>query len=317
MTEREVVTELARRVRALVRPQLGQGRQQVGIGASGDAAFALDLVAEEAVENFLREQGLSVAYYSEDRGLVGDPAAERLLILDPIDGSRPAKAGFETCCVSVALARNRPRATMAEVTHACVADLKGNALFYAERGGGVLIEGDPLGLAEQPAEPVQPCLSTVRDPYPLAVSVELAGRPVRWVAEVLSEVLDGSSLPGGVFAFASSTYSLTRVVTGQLDAFLDVGHRIYQEIPASRPDFLRAGQGHLIALFPYDLAAAVLIAQEAGAVVTDAYGQPFTDVLLTDVSLANARSCIAAANAELHQRLLEIVNANIARLRGA
>src|SRR4051812_17878961 len=94
-------------------------------GAGGDVTFAIDGEAESYLERFLAERAPEVAFYSEDRGLVlpGDPPGEDrrpadlpardrrrgdlhaedrrpgdlpadrppyVLVVDPIDGTRPA-----------------------------------------------------------------------------------------------------------------------------------------------------------------------------------------------------------------------------------
>ena len=88
-------------------PHLGShaGRAQGAAGAGGDPTFAIDAEAEEELERFLSERAPELAFYSEDRGLV-EPSggAEHVLVVDPIDGTRPAMAGLESCCVSVAAA---------------------------------------------------------------------------------------------------------------------------------------------------------------------------------------------------------------------
>ena len=58
---------------------------------------------------------------------------------------------------------------------------------------------------------------------------------------------------------------------------------------------------------------ALLIAQEAGCVVTDAYGEDFDDVLLLDSSVTNQRSLIAAGNAELHEKLMSFFDTRISQ----
>jgi myo-inositol-1(or 4)-monophosphatase len=306
MTQLEVVTQLARRIRALVRPHLGRRREQVGFTHSGDASFSIDQIAEESLVEFIAGHGLDLAYHSEDRGTVGRPGAEGLLIVDPIDGSRPANAGLESCCVSVALAQNRPGATMGDVTHACVHEIKQDVRFTATRGGGVeiLLEGEPF--------PVQ--LSETTDPQRMAWSLEFPGRPAALVVAAVGDLIDDSSVLGGVFAFASSTFSITRLLTGQLEAYVDVGNRVLRDYPATEPAFRRAALGNIMGLFPYDLAAVALIAQEAGAVITDGYGRPLDSVLLTDDSVTNQQSCLAAANAALHERLRERIERGIERL---
>lgn len=301
-----LVVRLALHLRDAVRPHLGGGQKRTGVGESGDVSFPLDQVAEEALEAFLERWPQPVAFFSEDRGWQGEREAEYLLVVDPVDGSRPARLDLETCTVSVALAPHRPGACLGDVLCACVAELKGPRWFYAQRGEGVEIwrEGkrEPLRLRSE--------THLADTPW----SLEITGRPFRLVAEAVGALVDASSLAGGVFCFASSSYSLTRLLTGQLGAFVDVSDRIRREFPQWESHFLQAGLGHIIALFPYDIAAALLLAEEAGAVVTDAYGRSLASVPLADTSLANQLSCVAAANASLHQTLLEGIEAGLARL---
>ena len=44
------------------------------------------------------------------------------------------------------------------------------------------------------------------------------------------------------------------------------------DVPGMRAEFERVGGGAVLNNSPYDLAAAALVLEEAGAVVTDAYG---------------------------------------------
>src|SRR5205807_334722 len=107
-------------LRRHVFPYLGShaGRAHVRAGAGGDVTFAIDRKAEQYLESFLAERAPGIAFYSEDRGLV-EPSESRslgkphdlladrapvVLVVDPIDGTRPALAGLESACVSVAAA---------------------------------------------------------------------------------------------------------------------------------------------------------------------------------------------------------------------
>ena len=85
--------------------------------------------------------------------------------------------------------------------------------------------------------------------------------------------------------------------------------------PPSRARFLELGFGKPIGLFAYDIAAAALIAQEAGAVVTDAYGHSLDTTRLLDTSEPNLQSILGASNPELHEKLLAALNRGSARLR--
>ena len=71
-------------------------------------------------------------------------------MVDPIDGTRPALAGLESCCVSVAAAPLDGEPTMGDVTAACVVEIPSGQVFLAERGAG-LVEGPPVRLSAQRA----------------------------------------------------------------------------------------------------------------------------------------------------------------------
>src|SRR4051812_5330984 len=137
-------------LRERVLPHLGShaGRAHEAEAAGGDVTFAIDAEAERELEAFLAERAPDVAFYSEDRGLV-EPGgtASTVLVVDPIDGTRPALAGLESCCVSVAAAPLREGVTMGEVTVACVVEIKSGAVFLASRGEG-LVESPPVMLSK-------------------------------------------------------------------------------------------------------------------------------------------------------------------------
>ncbi|HET9720281.1 MAG TPA: inositol monophosphatase family protein, partial [Solirubrobacteraceae bacterium] len=212
----ELVFDLARGVREVVLPYLGShaGRAETGGGAGGDVTFAVDEVAERFVERFVSERASGFSFYSEDRGLMGERTDSHVLVVDPIDGTRPAMAGLESACVAVALAPlgdGEPR--MADVEVGCVLEIKTGDWFLAVRGSGLR------------------CSRRVQ----LSRNTELArmfwgygfrGRPARETVEVLSALIDSSSVGGGTFELGSQAFVMTRVCTGQLDAVVEVGSRM-------------------------------------------------------------------------------------------
>ena len=304
---RALVRDLSVALRERVLPSLGAhaGRAHgQAPGAGGDITFAIDAAAEEMLEEFLAERAPGVAFLSEDRGLV-EPAgaAENVLVVDPIDGTRPALPGLESCCVSVAAAPLRENVTMAEVTHACIVEIPSGAVFLAERGAGVL-EAPPLTLS--PNERIERMFWTYG----------FRGRPARALTEVLAELIDGSSVGGGTFDLGSATFDMTRVATGQLDAYVEPGPRMIADVPGMREEFERVGGGAILNNSPYDLAAAVLILEEAGAVVTDAYGSSLGTKPLLGSGAEFQMSVVACANATLHERILTELDSGIRRLSG-
>ncbi len=300
---RELCVELAQALREKVLPELGShsGRDHAGAGEGGDVTFAIDEQAESFMEEFLAARAPGVAFYSEDRGMVkpsGDPRL--VLIVDPIDGTRPAMAGFEAACVSVAAARLDGDPAMGDVEAGVVVEIKSGQAFVAERGMGL----------EPGAR-----LSANADLSRLFWTYGLRGRPVRAVAEVLAELIDGSSVGGGTFDLGSATFDMTRVVTGQLDAYVEPGPLMVSEVPGMREEFERVGGGAVLNNSPYDLAAAALCLSEGGAIVTDAAGDPLDDRPLLGSGAEFQMSCIASANASLHAQLVAAVEAGIERLR--
>ena len=101
---RELALDLAARVRDAVAPSLGDpgARTGVGVAPGGDVTMAIDEIAEDVTEQCCAEAG-DIAFYSEDRGYVEIGTPRAILVVDPIDGTRPAAAGLESCCVSVAV----------------------------------------------------------------------------------------------------------------------------------------------------------------------------------------------------------------------
>ena len=143
------------------------------------------------------------------------------------------------------------------------------------------------------------------------------GRPAVPLASVLGYLIDASSVGGGVFDLGSATFDMTRILTGQLDGYVDVGSRMIEEVPALQAEFEELGGGAVLNNSPYDLAAAVLCLEEAGATVTDAFGDSLDRRPLLGSGREYQMSCVAAANAELHARMIEQLERGFLRLRSA
>ncbi len=310
MTPQETTLALTRHIRDAVRPHLGawHGREITGTAASGDATFGIDEIAEEAIVTFIEREKLSIAYYSEDKGLIEfGSSPEAVLIIDPIDGTRPAVAGFEACVVSVAWADYAPDATLGDVRIGCIGEIKHDDLFWAARGQGAHWIG-PDG-TEKAAR-----LLPITEIRQAPLTFEVVARPFEWIGVALGDIVNAASVKGGCFLLNSTAFSLTRLMTGQLAATIDIGNRILRDFPQSRPRFLDLGLGKPLGLFAYDIAAAALIAQEAGAIVTDAYGHSLDKTLLLDTSEPNLQSILSASSAALHEALLAAINSGMERL---
>jgi len=304
---RALVADLAEALRELVLPLLGAhvGRAHAGAGHGGDVTFEIDVRAEALLDEFVASRAPSLAFYSEDRGLVA-PArgeADAVLVVDPIDGTRPAMAGFEAACVSVALAPLGDGApTMGDVALGCVTEIKSGARFLAQRGAGLQ---SSVAIAPSANERIDRLFWTYG----------FRGRPAHELVTVLGDLIDASSVGGATFELGSACFDMTRVLTGQLDAYVEPGPRMIEEIPGVRTAFERVGGGQVLNNSPYDLAAATLCLQEGGAVVTDAAGRALGDRPLLGSGAEFQMSVLASANATLHARLLDVIGSGIERLR--
>lgn len=288
--------ELANEVRKAVLPELNNNKREIiRREYCGDPHFKIDEIAEKTVERVLKTWILPIAYFSEDRGLVHlHENPEHILIIDPIDGTRPAMANFENCCFSIAVAPYSENPLFKQITNALILELKTGEYFYADINEPG-ISSSILKL---------PLLNKKANLDNMFWSIELTAHPVKQISRVCEDLINNSVTLGAVFVFTSSSYSLTRIITGQLDSHVDVGHRILQDNPELTEEFLKVGRGKIVTLFPYDIAAAAFILAKAGGIVTDAYGRPLSNMpLITDKSMNQQCSLIAASNPHLHEKI--------------
>src|SRR3989441_620984 len=118
--------------------------------------------------------------------------------------------------------------TMGDVGIGCVVEIPSGQVFLAQRGRGFL-EGPPARLSQNDR------LDR------MFWAFGFRGRPARALAEVLAELIDASSVGGGTFDLGSAAFATTRVITGQLDAYVEPGPLLVEEGPGMRSEFERGG----------------------------------------------------------------------------
>lgn len=301
---------LCGRLREVVLPSLGShaAREHAGTAVGGDVTFGIDELAEQMLIEHMRAELPDWAFYSEDGGLQGAPDPELILIVDPIDGTRPAAAGFEMACVSIAAVPPLPVPTMGDVLTGVVQEIKSGDLFVAEKGAGF-----SMTRASGAEIPFLPTART--DLESMFWTLGFRGRPAVILASVLEELIDVSSVGGCVFDIGSATYSVTRVLTGQLDAYVDIGPAIIAAHSWVEAEFRRVGRGNVLCNSPYVAAAVHLLCREAGVPISDAAGRPLEDKPVLGSDSSYQLACIAAGNAELLARLVEAVQRGIRGLK--
>jgi myo-inositol-1(or 4)-monophosphatase len=306
----EELVNLTARLREAVLPSLGlhAARAHSGAAVGGDVTFDIDARAEQVLAEYMAEQRPRWACYSEDRGLQGAADPELILIVDPIDGTRPAAAGLEGACVSVAAVPPSDEPTMGDVVAAVIQEIKSGDMFVAEKGAGLRMQrASGMHIPFRPTPQVE--LDT------LFWTIGFRGRPAVVLATVLEELIDGSSVGGGLFDIGSATFCITRLFTGQLDAYVDIGPAIITAHPDTEAEFRRVGRGAVLNNSPYDLAAAHLMCTEAGLPISDAVGRPLAGKRLLGSGHGYQMDSIVSGNAELQRRLVEAVQRGIASYR--
>jgi len=127
----QVLGEAAHAVRAAL-----DGLDEWGPAGTRPGQYRLDLAADAAALPILHAAGLGVL--SEESGRTGDPAAEFMAVIDPVDGSTNAHRGVPFYATSICvLDAEGPLAGMVvnQATGSC---------FEAVRGGGARRDGEAI-----------------------------------------------------------------------------------------------------------------------------------------------------------------------------
>jgi myo-inositol-1(or 4)-monophosphatase len=303
--------EIGKRMAKELSKQSFSARQNItGISKSGDPQFDVDKAAEDIIYSELKNisSEYDLAYFSEGKGLVSfSNEPEYVFVVDPIDGSRPFAAGMENCNLSVAVARTKGKQlneiSFEDIEAGFLFELKNDSYIYAEAGQGIssFQSGNKIGS--------KPTDNNELDR--LFWSFEYNGTPSKVVQLLIGDLIDRSANKGGVFLFNSASYSISRVVLGQLHAYVDIGNLVLRKFPSLEQKFKNVGSGSVLHLFPYDIAAAYLIAKEAGIPIGDGEGKPLDGIKLLDTSIENQTSCICAANKELFSRIVDLIKTNL------
>ncbi len=309
MDEKNII-ELSNKIRETVLPYFGkpEAKKISGKSIGGDSTFLVDDISEHFLSNYLKNEAGNIAYYSEDRGLVKVGNPRHLLIIDPIDGTRAAACGLESGCISIAVSPYVEQPTMANIETAVVQEIKSGRIYFAQKSKGAkIIEG---------ARSFEPKPSENTEIDSLFWSIGLRGRPIVPLINVMEELIDISNFNGTVFGLGSASFSLTRVAGGQLDSYIDIGHRLVTDFPVLEKHYLQVGQGSIINNYPYDIAAGYLILKEAGGVVTDAYGKDLHEHPLMGIGKKYQLSIIASSNPSIHRILVMLIDRGFTRLEG-
>ncbi len=246
-------------------------------GMSSAASEVVSQLDRDAQERILKRLADSVRQF--DLGVLAEESAdagsrfhsEAFWAIDPLDGTLPFLSGKAGYACSIALVDRSGIPWLGVVANPRTEDL-----YQAIRGQGASLNGKALHAQEQGRR-----LCVFTDPSMLSnpFFLELRPRLEALARELNLEGLAQQEPAGAVMNVCQ---------------LIQQGPALYVKAPKPQP-----GGGSI-----WDYAASACIAQEAGAMASDLFGQPL-DLNRTDSSFMNHRGVLFASSPELHQRCRE------------
>ncbi len=230
-----------------------------------DVTRKIDMVAEEALDAIILEEGITARIISEELGerlVPADKVPEYTLVMDPIDGSANLVLGIPYYCTSLALSKKSQGATFADIDAGAVAAMWGST-FYASKGKGAYYNGEPIKTKEHPIKPKYSIYSYGVGPIPKGV-----------VALQTEDCV--------VRTMGSIALDMCMVAKGSYDAIIDSRNRI-------------SG---------YDIMASALILREAGGVITDYRGKDLASLPVSVSGISILGAANGELHKKLRDRLL-------------
>lgn len=143
-----------------------------------DVVTAYDREVQALLTRRLREAASGARFFCEELEQQDELLAERLFIIDPIDGTMNFVHGFHHSCLSVGYASG------GELRAAAVYNPYVDEMFTAVRGEGAFLNGRPIHVSEAPLRESLVCYGTA--PY----NTELADETFVLARRVFDESLD-------------------------------------------------------------------------------------------------------------------------------
>jgi fructose-1,6-bisphosphatase/inositol monophosphatase family enzyme len=297
--------ELQRAVRDVVIRSHGTGGHEVTRSTQADTIYAIDADVEPIIEDFCREWSrimplVLIAEGIENEGGVegvmvfpqgsSEDAAQIRLIIDPIDGTRGIMYDKRPAWSLAGIAPNKGAAAtrLRDIEVAVMTELPTSKMGFADvlwavkgngakgwrvdlrDGGG---KGDPLNLSPSRARTIDHGFATVSDFFP--GTKVLAG-------EIMEHLV--KHLVGALDVTRATVFEDQYISTGGQFYELIVGHdRFVADLRPLLYKIQKQPEG--LCCHPYDCAA-MLIAEEAGVLLTDGLGKPLDGPLDVTTGIA-------------------------------
>jgi len=235
----QILTEAKNNIQREITPllkTLKQPQPNLGVGAGGDPIKRIDLAAENAIINTLKEHKISFTLISEESGVkeYGKTPHGHHVTADPIDGTTNLMRGIPFCATSIAVS-TKPK--LNAIHTALVADLIHETTYTAQKGKG----------AQRNNEEIAP--SKITSLKEAVIGIDVNTHEIQKIISRLTSLIEKTK---HLRHLGANALELCYIADGTTDAFIDL-------------------RGKLRAT---DMAAAWLIIEEAGARIATPEGEP-------------------------------------------
>jgi myo-inositol-1(or 4)-monophosphatase len=234
----EILIRCKNNVQASIKPCLKTIREpqpDLGKGAGGDAMKPVDLAAEKAIVDTLKQHDVSFTLISEESGVKKFGAASEgcYVTVDPIDGTTNLMHGLPFFACSIAVS-DKPM--LGDVYAGLVADLYHDTTYTAFKEKGAYRDGKKISTSKT---------VSLED---AVVGLDLNTYKVKDIAPKLTALIGKTK---HIRHFGANALELCYVANGLTDAFVDMRGKLRTT----------------------DVAAGFLIIKEAGGIVTTPQNQ--------------------------------------------
>ncbi len=262
----EILTETTQHIKAVVTPLIKTqiAQKTYGTGAGGDPKKHIDLQAEKALIETLTEHNIDFTLISEESGTEKYGTSPICYVTtDPIDGTTNTLRGIPFACTSIAISKTLSLDT---IQAAVVTDLFHDTSYLAQKNLGAYRNYQKISPAQT---------TSLAD---AVIGIDLNTYKVVGLSTKLNTLLTQTK---HIRHLGANALELCYVADGTTDAFIDIRGKLRTT----------------------DIAAAILIIQEAGAIITTPQNTPLTNPLSPTEKVA----FIAAGNSRFHQTILETI----------
>jgi myo-inositol-1(or 4)-monophosphatase len=278
----DILIESSKNVYNEIKDLLGtsEGASKISLGAGGDISRKIDIVAETAVLNTIKSNNISPVIIGEECGIVNLNKSSSsnnndngFVIMDAVDGTTNAIRGIPFSCCSLAFANEFK---LSSVTDAVVLDLFTGDIYSASKQKGSFFNNKKISVRNEKDFSSITSLEDLKS-IDVLIGTNVSGVP----SHILGEISKVISFSSHIRHFGANALELCYFARGFMDAYIDIRGKIRST----------------------DMAAAYLIAKEAGGILYSSNGQE----LDSELGLKNKLSFYAVSN----KRLFDLIKSSV------